>query len=288
MTPAYCGRFAPTPSGPLHRGSLLTAVASYLDARQAQGQWQVRIEDLDPPREVAGAADTILRQLEDHGLTWDGAVQYQHDRHDAYQTALEQLRDQGMAFYCQLSRRQLSEQGGRHPGPVAAVPPGPDRAVRLAVSETPVSFDDLLQGPQQARLSEDDGAFVIRRRDGFYAYQLACALDDADSGITHVLRGIDLLDSTFRQLWVMDCLGRARPRYGHLPVLVDDDGEKLSKSAGAAALGHDTRDTLFRTLHLLRLAPPDALRHEDCATQLTWAVPRWQRQPLSGCRQLRD
>ncbi|WP_111658331.1 tRNA glutamyl-Q(34) synthetase GluQRS [Isoalcanivorax indicus] len=288
MAPDYRGRFAPTPSGPLHSGSLLTAVASYLDARQAGGTWLLRIEDLDPPREIPGAADIILRQLEDHGLAWDGPVQYQSQRQAAYAAALDQLHAQGMAFYCTLSRRQLAERGGHHPGPAVATSPGPNRAVRLAVPETTLHFDDLLQGPQQSRLSTEDGAFVIRRRDGFYAYQLACALDDADSGITHVLRGIDLLESTFRQLWVLDCLSRPRPQYGHLPVLVDASGEKLSKSAGAAALGNDHRDNLFRLLSLLGLAPPPPLRHERCDAQLAWATTHWQRNALAGHRALRD
>lgn len=279
-TTGYRGRFAPTPSGPLHRGSLLSAVASYLDARQAGGEWLVRIEDLDPPREVPGAADTQLRQLAAHGLHWDGNVCYQSQRHPAYADAVDQLLSGGHAFHCTLSRQDLAALGGRHPGARVAVAPGPDRAVRLSVPEAPLGYEDLLQGPQHMTLTEDDGAFVIRRRDGLYAYQLACALDDADSGITHVLRGIDLLPSTFRQLHVLDCLGRARPVYGHLPVLVDRAGDKYSKSAGAAALGDDASTNLRETLAQLQLTPPAALHGAPCEQLLAWAIPRWQHAPL--------
>lgn len=272
----YRGRFAPTPSGDLHRGSLLTAVASYLDARQADGEWHLRIDDIDPPREVPGAADRLQQQLADHALHWDGSVQYQSQRHEAYAAAVDALLASGHAFYCQLSRRQLADLGGPHPGPAVAVGAGPGRAVRLAVPTAPVSFTDRLQGPQSLSLDEADGAFVIRRRDNLYAYQLACALDDADQGMTHILRGADLMDSTLRQLHVLDCLQRPRPEYGHLPVLTDQDGNKLSKSAGAAALSDDTPANLYAALRMLGLDPPVALAGAPCAEQLAWAIPQWQ------------
>lgn len=272
----YRGRFAPTPSGDLHQGSLLTAVASYLDARQAGGAWHLRIDDIDPPREVPGAADRIQHQLADHALHWDGSVQYQSHRHDAYAAAVDTLLASGHAFYCQLSRRQLADLGGRHPGPTVAVDAGPGRAVRLAVPDEPVSFEDRLQGWQTLSLGEADGAFVIRRRDNLYAYQLACALDDADQGMTHILRGADLMDSTLRQLHVLDCLARPRPEYGHLPVLTDRDGNKLSKSAGAAALGNDASANLYGALRMLSLDPPSTLLGAPCAEQLAWAISQWQ------------
>lgn len=283
---AYRGRFAPTPSGPLHLGSLLVAVASYLDARSQGGTWLVRIDDIDPPREVPGAATMQLHQLAAHGLHWDEQERYQSQRHPAYQAAVEQLLRAGHAFHCVLSRRDLTTLGGRHPGPACAVSPAPDRAVRLAVPARPIRFDDRLQGPQQLNLAEQEGPFVIRRRDGLFAYQLACALDDADDSITDVLRGVDLLSSTHRQLHVLDCLGRPRPRYGHLPVLVDHYGVKLSKSAGSAALTSNVSANLQQTLALLGLPPPRELHGVSCPALLAWAIPRWRSSTLAACQQI--
>ncbi len=237
--PRYRGRFAPTPSGPLHLGSLAMAVASWLDARRQHGEWLLRIDDIDPPREQPGAADSILRQLDAFALHWDGPVHYQSQRHEAYEAAVQQLLASGDGFYCQLSRRDLEAIGNLHPGKSIAVTSAKDTAVRLAVTTEPVCFDDRFQGRQCLDLSLHEGAFVIRRRDGLYAYQLACALDDADLAITDVVRGIDLLDSTPRQIHVLDRLGRTLPRYGHLPVVLGADGQKLSKSAGAAAIKGD-------------------------------------------------
>lgn len=247
--PRYRGRFAPTPSGPLHFGSLVMALASWLDARRHQGEWLLRIDDIDPPREQPGAADRILQQLDAFALHWDGPVHYQSRRHEAYEAAVQQLLAAGNAFYCQLSRRELDAMGNLHPGISVAVQSAEDAAVRLAVPAEPVCFDDRFQGRQCLNLSRHEGAFVIRRRDGLYAYQLACALDDADLAITDVVRGIDLLDSTPRQIHVLNCLDRPLPRYGHLPVVLGADGQKLSKSAGAAAIeGGQAATTLQRAL----------------------------------------
>lgn len=247
--PHYRGRFAPTPSGPLHLGSLVMALASWLDARRHQGEWLLRIDDIDPPREQPGAADNILQQLDAFALHWDGPVHYQSRRHEAYEAAVQQLLATGDAFYCQLSRRELEARGNLHPGSAVAVPSAEDAAVRLAVPAQPVCFDDRFQGRQCLRLDQHEGAFVIRRRDGLYAYQLACALDDADLAITDVVRGMDLLDSTPRQIHVLNCLDRALPRYGHLPVILGADGQKLSKSAGAVAIeGSQAATTLQQAL----------------------------------------
>ena len=248
-TPRYRGRFAPTPSGPLHFGSLVMALASWLDARRHQGEWLLRMDDIDPPREQPGAADHILRQLDAFALHWDGPVHYQRQRHDAYEAAVQQLLTTGDAFYCQLSRRELDAMGNLHPGKSVAARSPENAAVRLAVPTGPVCFDDRFQGRQCLDLGRHEGAFVIRRRDGLYAYQLACALDDAELAITDVVRGIDLLDSTPRQIHVLNCLGRSLPRYGHLPVVLGADGQKLSKSAGAAAIeGDQAVTTLQRAL----------------------------------------
>jgi glutamyl-Q tRNA(Asp) synthetase len=236
----YRGRFAPTPSGPLHFGSLVTALASWLDARAQDGEWLVRIDDLDPPREQPGAADQILRQLDACGLQWDGAVRYQSQRHESYRAAVEQLLQNNQAFYCPLSRSELSALGGKHPGPSVAVSSVNNNAIRLALDNANTSletcFDDRFVGRHCDNLNEQEGAFVIVRRDGLYAYQLACALDDANDGITDVVRGSDLLASTSRQICVLKALSRELPRYAHLPLVTDDHGNKLSKSNSSAAI----------------------------------------------------
>ncbi len=277
------GRFAPSPTGPLHLGSLVTALASWLDMRSRNGEWLVRIDDIDPPREVPGSADTILRQLEAHGLDHDGPVHYQSSRHQAYQAVVDQLLEQGHAFYCSLSRRQLAELGGVHPGPEQAVPPGPDRAIRLRVPERPLCFPDRLQGRYCVDLARTEGPFVIRRRDGLFAYQLASGLDEAALGITEVMRGADLIDSTARQIHVLDCLGLESPGWAHLPVITDRDGNKLSKSRGAAALSQENpSENLRRALACLRMPAPDELRHAPVRELLAWALTHWQPQRLAG------
>ena len=275
----YCGRFAPTPSGPLHLGSLVTAVASWLDARHHGGRWLLRIDDIDPPREQPGAADRIQQQLDAFGLHWDGATLFQSQSGERYADAIRQLLDKGLAFHCQLSRSQLDELGQQHPGLSAAVPPGPDTAIRVSVDDHDICFDDALCGHQCLNLTTAGGAFVIRRRDGLFAYQLACAVDDGDGSITHVLRGDDLMDSTFRQLRVMEGLALSPPRYGHLPVMRGDDGEKLSKSAGSAALDMDNPGSeLHRALAHLGIDVP---AQAPPAEQLSMAQQSW-RSPFQG------
>ena len=275
----YCGRFAPTPSGPLHLGSLVTAVASWLDARYHGGHWLLRIDDIDPPREQPGAADLIQRQLDRFGLHRDGATLFQSRHSERYQQAIDTLLHKGQAFYCQLSRSQLDELGQQHPGASVAVAAAPDTAIRLSVTDQDLCFTDALCGRQCLNLEQAGGAFVIRRRDGLYAYQLACAVDDGDRTITHVLRGDDLLDSTFRQLQVMHALGLKPPHYGHLPVLRDADGNKLSKSAGSAALDMDhPGPALQQALAHLGIAVPDGA---PVAEQLALARENW-RSPFQG------
>ena len=261
MNRPYRGRFAPTPSGPLHFGSLVTALAGWLDARYHGGQWLLRIDDLDPPRQQPGAVDTILRQLDAFQLHWDGDPVYQSRRSDHYQRAVDTLLAEGKAFYCTLSRKQLKALDHIHPGPAVAQPPGPDRAVRLTVPDTPLWLDDRLQGRVHADLALEGGAFVIRRRDGLFGYQLACALADAEMAITDVVRGSDLLASTLRQPWVLECLGQAAPCYAHLPVVMDPAGGQMSKSAGAAALASARPGRLLFTAHgYVGPTPPPTLR----------------------------
>lgn len=229
----YRGRFAPSPTGPLHLGSLLAALGSWLLARHAGGQWLLRIEDIDPPREVPGAAALQVETLHAFGLHPDGEIWFQHDRHAAYAAALQTLLEAGDAFPCPCSRRDLEATGGRHLAPCASAASGRTPAIRLRVPDTDISFVDGLQGPQRQNLRREVGDVVLRRADGYWAYQLAVVVDDAAQGITDVVRGADLLDSTPRQIWLQRRLGLPTPNYLHLPLLLDEAGRKLSKSLAA-------------------------------------------------------
>jgi len=281
---SYVGRFAPSPTGPLHFGSLLAALASFLDARAQNGQWLVRIEDLDPPREQPGASDDILCTLEAYHLTWDGTVLYQSQRGDRYDAALEQLAHQGNAFPCACSRKQL--QGLPHqvrcPTPV-----NPDHAWRFLCPAGELTLHDGLQADHHYDLAEDIGDFVIRRRDRLWSYQLAVVVDDEDQGITHVVRGIDLIDSTARQHLLQQALGYHIPAYTHLPVATEVNGQKLSKQNLALPLISDSHTddteivaTLWQALHWLRQCPPEALKHESIDGLLDWATHHWQPEVL--------
>lgn len=253
----YRGRFAPTPSGPLHLGSLLAAFGSWLLARHANGQWLVRVEDVDRPREVAGAADAQLATLAAFGLQADAPIQYQSRRQPLYQAAIDHLQAQGLAFACHCSRTDLSDQHGVHRH-CAAHQVRPHPAIRLRVADgSQVSFHDGLQGAFSQQVDREVGDFVLLRADGCWAYQLAVVVDDADQGITDVVRGLDLIDSTPRQILLQRALGLPTPRYLHLPLLLDASGHKLSKSLAARAV--DAGDPL-PTLRWLwsALGQPDA------------------------------
>jgi glutamyl-Q tRNA(Asp) synthetase len=232
---SYRGRFAPSPTGRLHFGSLVAAVGSWLCARHAGGQWLLRMEDIDPPREVPGAAAGILATLAAFGLHGDGPVLYQSSRRVAYDEAFARLRGDGHVFPCWCSRSDLATAGGMHRDGRCVAPPSADRspAWRLRVPDVEVAFDDALQGPQRQNLREAAGDFVIRRVEGYYAYQLACVVDDAFQGVTEVVRGHDLLDATPRQIHLQRLLGLPSPSYRHLPLALDARGRKLSKSDGA-------------------------------------------------------
>jgi glutamyl-Q tRNA(Asp) synthetase len=240
----YVGRFAPSPTGPLHFGSLVAALASYMQARAAKGKWLLRIEDLDLPREQPGAADQILRALERFGFEWDGPVLWQSARLERYRAVLEDLLRRGFAYPCGCSRKELEDSalaidGSRiYPGTCRhGLAPGKSpRAVRLRTHATPIGFDDLIQGPAQQRVEREVGDFVLKRADGVYAYQLAVVVDDFDQGVTDVVRGADLLDSTARQIHLQRILGAPAPRYAHVPVAVDATGQKLSKQTGATPI----------------------------------------------------
>jgi glutamyl-Q tRNA(Asp) synthetase len=235
----YRGRFAPSPTGDLHFGSLLAAFGSWLLARHAGGAWLVRIEDVDPPREVPGASQHQLEALEAFGLLSDETIVRQSRRGHVYQQALDRLLRSGDAFECHCSRSDLAASGGVHRRCVARSP-RPDPAIRLRVPDgTVVAFEDAIQGAQEQDVSHDVGDFVLRRAEGYWAYQLAVVVDDAAQGITDVVRGADLLDSTPRQIFLQGVLGLPTPRYAHLPLVVDALGRKLSKSDAALPVNPD-------------------------------------------------
>ena len=274
--PSYTGRFAPTPSGYLHFGSLLACLASYLDARAAGGRWLLRMEDLDPPREVPGAQDAILRTLETYGFAWDGAVERQSDRQAAYAAAVEQLLARGLAYPCSCSRKQLEGQA-IYPGTCrGAGRPAHDAAIRLRVPDAEYAFVDRVQGAFAQNLAREAGDFVIRRRDGLYAYQLAVVLDDAWQGVTDIGRGADLLDSAPPPLDLVELPGLPRPRYLHIPLLLQPDGHKLGKSYRSPPLPADQAPALLaRALRALGQRPPAELAQGRPAELLAWGVRHW-------------
>ena len=257
----YRGRFAPSPTGHLHFGSLIAAVGSWLCARHAGGQWQLRMEDIDPPREVAGSAASILAALPAFGLVADAPPLFQSQRIAAYDAAFKQLRTADLVFPCWCSRSELAVTGMHRDGQcVAAADPDRSPAWRLRVPDIEIEFDDSLQGLQRENLRERVGDFVLRRAEGFYSYQLACVVDDAFQGITDIVRGSDLLDSTARQIWLQRCLGLPTPRYLHLPLVLDAQGHKLSKSTRAYPIDPDTPlPALRQALAFLQLPAPETL-----------------------------
>lgn len=285
----YSGRFAPTPSGHLHFGSLLAALASFLDARNHAGRWLIRIEDLDQPRCVDGGAEHILNTLEAYGLQADGEILYQSRRLALYQSVMQRWLDEGHAYYCDCSRRDIAEHGGIYPGTCRNrnLPARDDHAIRLKVPDQPIAFVDRLQGRFSQNLASEVGDVVIRRRDGIVAYQLAVVVDDIEQGITDIVRGADLLDSTPRQLWLYQLLGASVPRYLHIPLVMREDGEKLSKRLGSAPLHPDQAPaTLFRALAALAQQPPAALRVAPVSEQLAWAVEHWRPSRLPARQQV--
>lgn len=274
---SYIGRFAPTPSGYLHFGSLVAALASYLDARAVGGRWLLRMEDLDPPREEPGAQAAILKALESYGFEWDGEMIRQSERHDAYAQVLDRLFNQGLAYACTCSRKQLESYQGIYPGLCRNLGhPQDDAAIRLRVPELEYHFIDRVQGQFRQHLDREAGDFVIRRRDGLYAYQLAVVLDDAWQGITDIVRGADLLDSTPRQLYLQELLGLPQPRYLHVPLITQPDGRKLGKSYRSPPLAEDQAPPLLlRALRALGQNPPAELDGASVAEIMQWGTRHW-------------
>lgn len=299
--PDYRGRFAPSPTGRLHFGSLVAAVGSYLDARAHNGVWLLRMEDLDAPRCVPGAADDILRTLEAFGLEWDGEVLYQSRRSEAYEAALQALKASGAAYPCSCTRREIADSalhgiegfvysaicraGMAHNRETVAWRVRTDR-LRGEMVGSAVEFSDALQGSQSQQLEQEIGDFVVKRADGLFAYQLAVVVDDAFQGVTHVVRGADLLNSTPRQIWLQRLLGLTTPAYMHLPVAVNAAGEKLSKQTLAAPINsRDAAASLWRALVFLRQSPPPEMAG-DLTELLAWAIRNWQPDVLRGLKAL--
>lgn len=273
----YIGRFAPSPTGPLHFGSLLAALASFLDARRHAGRWLVRIEDIDPPREVPGACDSILFTLERFGLHWDGPVVKQSQRHALYHTTLNGLLSAGLAYRCNCSRQQIIKRSGSplYDGHCYHNPPPTDATCAIrSRCPTDIPFSDRILGPQQFPMQCED--FVIFRRDGLVAYQLAVTVDDAAQQVNHIVRGSDLLDSTPKQLHLQRQLGYLSPTYAHIPVATNSQGQKLSKQTYAQAL--DDRQPaaqLYNALQFLGQQPPKTLIHSPPSELLRWATEHW-------------
>ena len=279
----YIGRFAPSPTGPLHFGSLVAALGSYLDARMARGQWLVRMEDVDEPRCSQQAADDILFSLEAHGLGWDSEVVYQSHRNGQYQAVLESLIASGAAYPCGCTRKEIEDsslvgiEGPVYPGTCRDGLKGKSaRASRVRVDDEAICFDDRLQGRQCQRLASEVGDFVVKRADGLFAYQLAVVVDDAEQGITHVVRGADLLASTARQIHLQRQVGYPTPAYLHLPVVVNGMGQKLSKQTLAPPLENaKASENLCAALVFLGLKPEAGLDRASPRTVLDWGVANW-------------
>jgi glutamyl-Q tRNA(Asp) synthetase len=290
MTQPYCGRFAPTPSGPLHFGSMIAAIGSFCDARASGGEWHVRIDDNDTPRVVPGAADDILRTLEAFSLEWDGRPVYESRNRDAYHGALHALRDAGRVFACSCSRREIREAGIA--GPEGLVYPGtcrdgsqpgrPVRSLRLRVEdESNIGFADALQGQISQDLAAEVGDFVVYRSDAIFSYHLACVVGDAHQSISHVVRGADLIDSTPRQIYLQRLLGLPTPSYLHLPVATNSLGEKLSNQTRATPVDPACAgQTIHAVLAFLGQQPPAELPDWSAHDAIEWAVKNWRRENL--------
>jgi len=288
----YVGRFAPSPTGPLHFGSLIAAVASYCDARANNGTWLVRMEDLDKPREMTGAADDILDTLHIYGFAWDGEVVYQSQRAELYKHALDQLQQLGKLYGCTCSRKEIADsavkigiEGIIYPKTCLSKPIQftERQAWRIKTTSECIAFNDRIQGVIKQNLAEDIGDFVLKRADGLYAYQIAVVVDDADQNVTHIVRGADLLNSTTRQIYLQRCLNYSAIQYAHVPVVANANGEKFSKQTLATPL--DKRkpvESLWLALDFLQQAPPITLRNSSIDQLWNWAITHWDLSKIQG------
>lgn len=285
----YSGRFAPSPTGPLHLGSLLAAVASWLDARANQGQWSVRIDNIDPLREVADSDTLILHSLKAHGLDWDKDVVYQGSRTELYLDCLEQLKNLGLAYPCDCSRSDVAAMGGYYNGRCRHRTDNPrdDFAWRFKMPPV-VEWNDIFLGPQRFSTAAELADPVIWRRDGLVAYHLAAAVDDTITNMTHVIRGADLLESTTAQIALIDALEKPRPCYGHIPVLIGENDQKLSKQNHAPALDDSKASTnLAQAIRLLGQPLPTDLFNAPVDQQLNWTKMNWDRNAIPAIKAIR-
>lgn len=290
----YIGRFAPSPTGPLHIGSLIAAFASYLEAKTRQGQWLLRMEDVDETRTVKGVDSLIVEALRCHGMLSDNEILVQSTRTLRYEEVLAQLKERSHVYACTCTRKEIADshratgiEGPIYPGTCRSNLSTPQKphAWRIAVDNQNVTFDDAIQGQRSQCLSRDIGDFVIKRADGLFAYQLAVVVDDADQGVTHIVRGADLLDSTPRQLFLQSKLGFNNPHYMHLPVATHANGEKLSKQTLAEPLSLNRAvENLWQVLHFLHQAPPARLKHTDLSGIIEWAMTHWDSQKIPKLR----
>jgi glutamyl-Q tRNA(Asp) synthetase len=282
----YIGRFAPSPTGPLHFGSLVAAVASYCEAKTNQGKWLLRIEDLDKPREAKGAANTILRQLEAYGFEWDDNVLYQSQRISYYADALEILSNRHLIYPCTCTRKEIADssnnigiEGVIYPGTCIsqAIKMNVPQAWRIKTGLQTISFNDAIQGKVSQNIRQDIGDFILKRADGLFAYQLAVVVDDAAQGITHIVRGADLLDSTPRQIYLQQILNYPHPSYAHVPVVCNEAGEKLSKQTLATPLNiEDVAQSLYLAFKFLGQNPPASIPKQSIQNIWSWGKTNWQ------------
>jgi glutamyl-Q tRNA(Asp) synthetase len=279
ITP-YIGRFAPSPSGALHFGSLVAAVGSYLQAKSQQGIWQVRIEDIDPPREVKGASQDILETLRAYGLQWDGEVIYQHQQSQYYESVLNDLKDRHLCYACSCTRKMIKQQGSYYQGRCREANQNiKGNALRInlsSINNKMTHFEDKLQGKIVLDPAEMEDDFIIKRKDGLYAYNLAVVIDDILQGVTEVVRGADLIPTTGKQICLYQLLGATVPNYVHLPLAVTEPGVKLSKQNHAMAVDkHYPIATLKSVLAFLGHTVPDNIKQQNCTDILDWAVKNW-------------
>ncbi|MDP1774855.1 MAG: tRNA glutamyl-Q(34) synthetase GluQRS [Methylobacter sp.] len=278
--PHTIGRFAPSPTGPLHLGSLYTALAGFLQARSQQGLWLLRIDDLDTPRNVKGSANAILKTLEAFGLHWDGEVYYQSRHIDIYNDAISDLQKSGLIYPCTCSRKTLTSDGSIdiYPGICRnrQTPPDGPHALRVKADKRIIAFQDELQGLISHDLAEQDGDFIVKRKDDIIAYQFAVVIDDDLQQVDHIVRGFDLLDATPKQIYLQQLLGLSTPRYMHVPVIVDEQGYKLSKQTQATAVDlNSPNHVIFELLALLKQNPPIELQQAPVTELLDWAIEHW-------------
>jgi len=291
---SYRGRFAPSPSGLLHFGSLITALASYLDAKSTidpfgnQGKWLVRIEDIDPPREQAGASSAILLTLDAFGLHWDEQVLYQSQQAERYNQMLDELQQKKLSYYCRCTRNEIKMMGGIYHGHCRELnQPKENSAIRLINQHGQYQFEDIFQNTVYCNqaLAEED--FIIHRKDGLFAYQLAVVHDDIQQNISHVIRGCDLLEPTARQLTLFAALNKQAPQYGHIPLAITEQGYKLSKQNKAPAIDNSNpQPTLIAALNFLGQAPSPELVHENVADIINWAIEHWSREKVAKVKEI--